>query len=170
MHRAKKELLQKDFCEGGLKMINLNLFILALKTTWVRKLFRTECKWDNILFSTINQEKLFNFGNGYISYIKENVVKNKFWKDVFHAWNTIIDKEENFTWEYFLSSPLWMNKTIKIENKPVFYEDWFRKGICFVNDIFDIYVTEYGTALTTILPILFLYLNTVTVTAGTFEP
>ena len=33
-----------------------------------------------------------------------------------------------------------------------------------------LYVTEYGTALTTILPILFLYLNTVTVTAGTFEP
>ena len=89
---------------------------------------------------------------------------------MFHAWNTFIDKEEDFTWEYFLSSPLWMNKTIKIENKPVFYEDWFRKGICFVNDIFDIYVTEYGTALTTILPILFLYLNTVTVTAGTFEP
>ena len=37
-------------------------------------------------------------------------------------------------------------------------------------NIFDIYVTEYDTALTTILPILFLYLNTVTVTAGTFEP
>ena len=36
--------------------------------------------------------------------------------------------------------------------------------------IFDIYVTEYGTALTTILPTLFLYLNTVTVTAGTVEP
>jgi hypothetical protein len=39
----------------------------------------------------------------------------------------------------------------------------------FDKNIFDIYVTEYGTALTTILPILFLYLNTVTVTAGTFE-
>ena len=104
MHRVKKELLQKDFCEGGLKMITLNLFILALKTNWVRKLFRTECKWENILCSTINQEKIFNFDNGYISYIKENVVKNKFWKDVFHAWNTwntFIDKEENFTWEYF---------------------------------------------------------------------
>ena len=47
------------------------------------------------------------------------------------------------------------------------------KDIVFVNvwrkNIFDIYVTEYGTALTTILPILFLYLNTVIVTAGTFE-
>jgi hypothetical protein len=30
--------------------------------------------------------------------------------------------------------------------------------------------TEYGTVLTTILPILFLYLNTVIVTAGNFEP
>ena len=38
----------------------------------------------------------------------------------------------------FFVSPLWMNKTIKIENKPVFYEDWFRKGICFVNDIISI--------------------------------
>ena len=38
------------------------------------------------------------------------------------------------------------------------------------NSVFDIYVTEYGTALTTILYILFLYLNTVIVTAGTFEP
>jgi hypothetical protein len=31
-------------------------------------------------------------------------------------------------------------------------------------------VTEYGTALTNILPILFLYLNTVTVTTGTEDP
>jgi hypothetical protein len=48
------------------------------------------------------------------------------------------------------------------------------KDIVFVNvwrkNIFDIYVTEYGTALTTSLPILFLYLNTVIVTAGPFEP
>ena len=48
------------------------------------------------------------------------------------------------------------------------------QGYFFINvwrkNSFDIYVTEYGTALTTILPILFLYLNTVIVTAGTFEP
>ena len=45
------------------------------------------------------------------------------------------------------------------------------KGLLLINtESFDIYFTEYGTALTTVLPILFLYLNTVTVTAGTFEP
>jgi hypothetical protein len=45
------------------------------------------------------------------------------------------------------------------------------KNIFFINvwrkNVFDIYFTEYGTALTTIL---FLYLNTVIVTSGTFEP
>jgi hypothetical protein len=49
-------------------------------------------------------------------------------------------------------------------SRKIFFVNVWRKNI------FDIYVTEYGTALTTILPILFLYLNTVTVTAGTFEP
>jgi hypothetical protein len=46
---------------------------------------------------------------------------------------------------------------------------FFFLSMCDVK-VSDIYVTEYGTALTTILPILFLYLNTVIVTAGTFEP
>ena len=58
-----------------------------------------------------------------------------------------------------------MYKDKEVRNvKEIFFVNVWRKNI------FDIYVTEYGTALTTILPILFLYLNTVTVTAGTFEP
>ena len=58
---------------------------------------------------------------------------------------------------------MYKDKEVKKNVKDIFLSMW-RKNI------FDIYVTEYGTALTTILPILFLYLNTVTVTAGTFEP
>jgi hypothetical protein len=57
-----------------------------------------------------------------------------------------------------------MYKDKEVKNVKNFFVNVWRKNI------FDIYVTEYGTALTTILPILFLYLNPVTVTAGTFEP
>ena len=46
----------------------------------------------------------------------------------------------------------------------VFFVGVWRGGV------FDICVAECGAALTAVLPILFLYLNTVTVTAGTFEP
>jgi hypothetical protein len=57
-----------------------------------------------------------------------------------------------------------MYKDKEVTNVKNFFVNVWSKSI------FDIYVTEYGTALTTILPILFLYLNTVTATAGTFEP
>jgi hypothetical protein len=43
-------------------------------------------------------------------------------------------------------------------------------SICDVKVFLTFTFTEYGTVLTTILPILFLYLNTVIVTAGAFEP
>ena len=59
---------------------------------------------------------------------------------------------------------MYKDKVVKKNVKDIFFINVWRKHI------FDIYVTEYGTALTTILPILFLYLNTVIVTAGTFEP
>jgi hypothetical protein len=59
---------------------------------------------------------------------------------------------------------MYKDKEVKNNVKDIFFINVWRKNI------FDIYVTEYGTALTTILPILFLYLNTVIVTAGTFEP
>ena len=59
---------------------------------------------------------------------------------------------------------MYKDKEVKKNVKNIFL------SMCDVKMFFDIYFTEYGTALTTILPILFLYLNTVIVTAGTFEP
>ena len=43
-------------------------------------------------------------------------------------------------------------------------------SMCDVKVFLTFIFTEYGTVLTTILPILFLYLSTVVVTAGVFEP
>ena len=43
-------------------------------------------------------------------------------------------------------------------------------SMCDVKVFLTFTFTEYGTVLTTILPILFLYLDTVIVTAGAFEP
>ena len=43
-------------------------------------------------------------------------------------------------------------------------------SICDMKVFLTFTFTEYVTVLTTILPILFLYLNTVIVTTGAFEP
>ena len=65
-------------------------------------------------------------------------------------------------YENMINMKMYKDKELK-NVKNLFVNVW-RKNI------FDIYVTEYGTALTTILSILFLYLYTVNVTAGTIEP
>jgi hypothetical protein len=65
---------------------------------------------------------------------------------------------------HFHIMKMYRDKEVKKNVKDIFFINVWRKNI------FDIYVTEYGTALTTNLPILFLYLNAVIVTAGTLEP
>jgi hypothetical protein len=65
---------------------------------------------------------------------------------------------------HFHIMKMYKDKEVKKNVKDIFFINVWRKNI------FDIYVTEYGIALTTILLISFLYLNTVIVTAGTFEP
>jgi hypothetical protein len=59
---------------------------------------------------------------------------------------------------------MYKDKEVKKNVKNIFL------SICDVKVFLTFTFTEYGTVLTTILPILFLYLNTVIVTAGAFEP
>ena len=39
--------------------------------------------------------------------------------------------------DHFLSSPLWYNSLIRIENKPVFYKEWHAKGVTKVKHLMD---------------------------------
>ena len=48
VNRVKKDIMQKEYQEGGFKMINIHSFILALKSAWIRRLFFNNCKWQNI--------------------------------------------------------------------------------------------------------------------------
>ena len=59
---------------------------------------------------------------------------------------------------------MYKDKEVKKNVKNIFL------SMCDVKVFLTFTFTEYGTVLTAILPILFLYLNTVTVTAGAFEP
>ena len=59
---------------------------------------------------------------------------------------------------------MYKDKEVKKNVKDIFL------SMCDVKVFLTFTFTEYGTVFTTILPILFLYLNTVIVTAGDFEP
>jgi hypothetical protein len=141
--RVKKEILQNNYDNGGLKIINLNAFILSLKSTWIRRLFQKDNKWQNMFMSFIDTDKFYNCGSDYIQKIQSKL-KNTFWKDVLLSWEKVIEKEQNFNWHFYLANPIWFNNKTMIDNISIFYKEWFEKGVRSINDL----INEDGTYLT----------------------
>ena len=77
--KIKQSVLVKEYSRGGLKMININAFIAALKVTWIRRLILNDGKWANI--TQISLKELVDFGDAYISN-KMKTISNPFWLDV----------------------------------------------------------------------------------------
>ena len=44
-----KSVITKDYVEGGLKMLNIEFYIKALKITWIRRLLKDNGGWSNII-------------------------------------------------------------------------------------------------------------------------
>ena len=53
--KIKRDTLCVDFDEGSLKMIDIKAFIIALKSTWTRKILNSEGIWENVLFQNVNK-------------------------------------------------------------------------------------------------------------------
>lgn len=49
VHKIKKNIVIQDYRLGGLKMIDLSDFTLALKSSWIRRLLTLKSKWLNLL-------------------------------------------------------------------------------------------------------------------------
>ena len=64
--KIKKTVVIKKYIEGGLNMINLNAFVNALKSTWIRRLLLNESKWQEIIKIHINLEMLTSCNVEYI--------------------------------------------------------------------------------------------------------
>lgn len=130
--KIKRNIVVKEFLEGGLKMLHIESFINSLKLTWIRRLYRTTSKWQVVLKNQVDVHMLANCGIDYIKICLNNF-KNTFWTDVFGAWKKICELSKLQTVN---EMPLWYNDKIKIGHKSIFFKEWYSKGILFINDIF----------------------------------
>ena len=100
-------------------MINLNAFVSALKSTWIRRLLLNASKWQELIKIYINLEMLTSCNIEYIQDIL-STLNNQFWKDVLKSFLDINYKTE-ICEEQILKSPLFYNRNIKINRKYVFF-------------------------------------------------
>ena len=63
-------------------MVNIQVFIKALRVTWSRRVIQNHKKMSWYALSGIDFQKVFfSLGLGYASQFKQNI-QNPFWKDV----------------------------------------------------------------------------------------
>ena len=133
---VKRDTVVKDYFNGGLKMTNIKAFISSMKGVWIRRVVNNEKLKNHASTLGIDFNTLINTGIGSIEKC-ESECKNLFWKDVLMSWREILQKDTDGSWETFLKSPLWYNKNIQIDDKPIFYKHFSQKGIQIVNDLFN---------------------------------
>ena len=135
--RIKRSVSIKEYKDGGLKMINVQYFIEALKVTWIRRLVQKETKWSYLLNHTYpNLSEFIKFGLDFLKQ-KTNLIHNKFWLDTFTAWIHFSNKITINSWSDFLSQPIWWNNSVKVGGRSIYYKHFFDKGIIHICDIMD---------------------------------
>ena len=73
--KIKQNVVVKQYCEGGLRMINLKAFISSLKLTWLRRVILSNGPWQSVVNNTINFNKLFLSGRCYANDVQNKIKK-----------------------------------------------------------------------------------------------
>ena len=79
--RIKRTVVTKDLRAGGLRMINIQYFIKALRITWLRRVIQSHENKTWYDLSDIDFEKVFKLGSGSARQCKRTI-SNPFWKDM----------------------------------------------------------------------------------------
>ena len=124
-----------DYSNGGLKMIDIQSFRnKSLKAMWIKKYLDSgnQGKWklffDLELGKSVEKTALTsNLSQQDIT--KIIVTKNSFVREVLTIWAEINFEKQITSKTQFLSQSIWHNSLIRIANYPVFYPDWFNKGV-----------------------------------------
>ena len=133
--KVKRSTMYNTHEKGGFKLPNIKTFCMAQKLTWIKKLLdnTNTSKWKTLFLSNTEQ-----WGGNYI-WLTQNQTPsfvrflNPFWKDVYNAWAIFTNDSDRDP----CLQTLFHNPNIKINDKSVFFYDWFIHGIRYVNDLID---------------------------------
>ena len=121
---------------GGAGLANMKCKDTSLKLQWAYKIIVDE-KIKNLACTLVNN--MFGDSILYAQLAKKDYKQVlqcdvNFWKHVFHLWFAFIYKSPENAKE-ILSQPIWLNSSIKVNEKIVHYPMWVEAGINKVRDI-----------------------------------
>ena len=140
--KIKRDIIINDYPNGGLKMIDIQVFSKSLKVTWIKKYLDegNQGKWKYffdlelerhggsiVLTSNLNKKDT----------IENLKIKNCFIKETLLIWAEVNFDEHIMSEKQFLEQILWHNSLVRIDNYPIFYREWFDRGVTKVKHLKD---------------------------------
>ena len=125
--KIKQKIMINDYCEGGLKMIDLVSFNKSLKTTWIKKYLDStnNRKWKVFIDLALKNHRCKNVFTGNLNTkdTKKSIkVSDVFLKEILEIWVEVNFEQQLVSLEHFQEQNLWHNSLIRIENKPIFFK------------------------------------------------
>ena len=139
--KLNKELSYAEYHEGGLKMVDLDSFLAAMKIGWLKRL--EEAPEDSFM------KKMTRLTNSYIpelptrgndfafTLLNELCNKNNFWFDVIKHYRRAYSKCKPETANEFLAERIHYNVNLKKPNKNFNSNNWILNDVLAIGDIID---------------------------------
>ena len=130
--KIKGNLAIKPYLFGGLNMVNVFHFEMALKLSWIKQI--VNCKnnpWFLILTAKYPRlSNLITLGGEWTNALNKET--NPFWKIVFQYWSNFCKNRKVSCNQDIMNSCLWYNSHV---SQNLFYPNWYQKGILTVGDV-----------------------------------
>ena len=139
--KIKRNVIIQDYNKGGLKMIEIDSYINALKTKWIKRILDENNKglWKEIYLKEVNKlggTTIFKTNLACKNVQKLNI-KSEFMLQIIQAWAKINYSEIDIANEHISKQILWNNSNIKNNRNLLFFKDWYEKGIVFLEHVYD---------------------------------
>jgi hypothetical protein len=136
-NKIKRDTLIADYAKGGLKMLDIESFIKAQKTMWIKRFLSTNnASWKALL--TLNLDNLL--GKDTLKCTMDCLEKpadfpNFYWLAL-KTWFEIKRLTQPITTPIDVRREcLWLNENIKVNKKQIKWNLWHSKGINQIHDI-----------------------------------
>ena len=128
--------------EGGIKLLEIRSFDVALKMKWIKFLNEKDSNILSILMSRhfTNLKKItwqINIKVSDLRHISKNYKHGVFICDVIRGWAEVYYKNitDIASTNELKNQGLWFNSHIRVQNKPIFNDKMVSKGIILVKDL-----------------------------------
>ena len=133
-NKIKKSVVCKQYCDGGLCMLNIRTFLSSMKLNWLKRLLH-ECPWKRFTFNMYPcLGKMYDLGVEYADIVSKNVC-NPFWCDVMKHYKLLSKKCSPINVHELMAECIHYNVNFLRGQQTIFVQEWYDHGILYVKQL-----------------------------------